>query len=125
MLLDLAALPFDTQALDHYPDQETTFRPRGSGHNPPQTRDLAKGDITLSSLAIMDMEFHDGALFVSGVAFDHFLSTLRRIPYPFSETQSAATVEMYHISHDQFETRAPIRAMSIQEIDGRTQLVAA
>jgi len=125
MLLDLAVLPFEKQALDHYPDQETTFRPRGLGQNPPQVRDLAKGNVALSSLAIMDMEFHDGELFVAGVAFENFLSTLRRMPYPFTGTQSAANVEMYHISHDQFETRAPIRAMSIQEVDGKTQLVAA
>lgn len=124
-LLDLASLPFDKQALDHFPDQETKFRPRGLGKNPPQIRDLAKGNISLSSLAIMDMEFYDGELFVAGVAFDNFLSTLRRIPFPFDGEQSAANVEMYHISHDQFETRAPIRAMSIQEVDGKTQLVAA
>lgn len=124
-LVDLQSLPFDVQSLDHYPDQETTFRPRGLGENPPQTRDLAKGNITLSSLAIMDMEYHDGELFVSGVAFENFLSTLRRMPYPFTDEQSAANVEMYHISHDQFETRAPIRAMSIHEIDGKMQLVAA
>ena len=30
-LMDLAALPFEKQALDHFPDQETTFRPRGLG----------------------------------------------------------------------------------------------
>ncbi|WP_390911039.1 hypothetical protein [Pseudosulfitobacter sp. SM2401] len=124
-LLDLASLDFQKQGLNHYPDQETTFRPRGLGQNPPQARDLAKGDITLSSLAIMDMEYHDGELFVSGVAFDNFLSTLRRMSYPFDGAQSAANVEMYHISHDQFETRAPIRAMSIQDIDGKAQLVAA
>ncbi|CAN0604786.1 unnamed protein product, partial [Ectocarpus sp. 12 AP-2014] len=111
-LMDLGALPFEKQALDHYPDQETTFRPRGLGKSPPEVRDLAKGNVTLSSLAIMDMEYHDGELFVSGVAFDNFLSTLRRMSYPFDGAQSAANVEMYHISHDQFETRAPIRAMS-------------
>lgn len=124
-LIDLAALPFQKQALDHYPDQQTTFRPRGLGKGAPQVRDIAKGNIALSSLAIMDMEFHEGELFVAGVAFDNFLSTLRRMPFPFDGTQGAANVEMYHISHDQFETRAPIRAMSIQEIDGKTQLVAA
>lgn len=124
-LVDLASLTFQKQALSHYPDQETTFRPRGLGQMPPLARDIAKGDIALSSLAIMDMEYHDGELFVSGVAFDNFLSTLRRMPYPFTDEQSAANVEMYHISHDQFETRAPIRAMSIQEVDGKAQLVAA
>lgn len=124
-LTDMAALGFEKQALDHYPDQETKFRPRGLGKNPPQIRDVAKGEITLSSLAIMDMEYHNGELFVSGVAFENFLSTLRRMPYPFTDEQSAANVEMYHISHDQYETRAPIRAMSIHEIDGKPQLVAA
>ena len=123
--MDLAEVPFQKQALDHFPDQETTFRPRGLGQNPPLVRDLAKGNVKLSSLAIMDMEYHEGELFVSGVAFDNFLSTLRRMPYPFTGSQSAANVEMYHISHDQFETRAPIRAMSIHEIDGKPQIVAA
>ena len=124
-MLDLASVPFEVQALDHYPDQETTFRPRGLGQGEPLIRDIAKGEITLSSLAIMDMEYHEGELFVAGVAFDNFLSTLRRMSYPFDGSQSAANVEMYHISHDQFETRAPIRAMSIQKVDGKTQLVAA
>lgn len=124
-VMDLAAMSVQKQALDHFPDQETTFRPRGLGQMPPLVRDVAKGEIKLSSLAIMDMAYHEGELFVSGVAFDNFLSTLRRIPYPFTGTQSAANVEMYHISHDQYETRAPIRAMSIQEIDGKAQLVAA
>ena len=124
-LVDLSATDFKKQSLDHYPDQETTFRPRGLGQMPPLVRDIAKGEIKLSSLAIMDMKFHNGELFVSGVAFDNFLSTLRRIPVPFDGKQSAANVEMYHISHDQFETRAPIRAMSIHEIDGKETLVAA
>ena len=124
-MLDLASVPFEVQALDHYPDEETTFRPRGLGQGEPLIRDIAKGEITLSSLAIMDMEYHEGELFVAGVAFDNFLSTLRRMSYPFDGSQSAANVEMYHISHDQFETRAPIRAMSIQKVDGKTQLVAA
>lgn len=124
-MLDLSSVSFDRQALDHFPDQETTFRPRGLGKGAPLVRDLAKGNIALSSLAIMDMEFHDGELFVAGVAFENFLSTLRRMSFPFDGAQSAANVEMYHISHDQFETRAPIRAMSIQDVDGKPQLVAA
>lgn len=124
-LVDLSKLSFDKQSLNNFPDKETTFRPRGLGKNPPQVRDIAKGDIKLNSLAIMDMEFYEGELFVSGVAFENFLSTLRRIPYPFTKDQTLASVEMYHISHDQYETRAPIRAMSIQQVDGKAHLVAA
>ncbi len=124
-LLDLASHSFTKQELTHYPDHETTFRPRGVMGAPPAPRDLAKGDVPLSSLAIMDMVYHEGELFVSGVAYDDFLSGLRRLSYPFDGTQTAASVEMYHIVHDQYETRAPIRAMSIQEIDGQDQLIAA
>lgn len=124
-LTDLGALDYQKQSLNNYPDQETTFRPRGVGKNPPLPRDLAKGNIKLSSLAIMDMEFYEGELYVSGVAYENFLSSLRRIPYPFNGNQSAASVEIYHLSHDQYETRAPIRAMSIQQIDGKAQIVAA
>ena len=124
-LLNLASISSTKQMLTNFPDHETNFLPRGMMGQPPSARDLAKGDIPLSSLAIMDMEYHNGELFVSGVAYENFLSTLRRLPYPFDGSQSAASVEMYHIAHDQFETRAPIRAMSVQMIDGQEQLVAS
>ena len=55
-LLDLTDTSVTMQPLTHFPDQETTFRPRGLGNQPASARDLAKGDIPLSSLAIMDIE---------------------------------------------------------------------
>ncbi|MEL6241744.1 MAG: hypothetical protein AAFR19_10605 [Pseudomonadota bacterium] len=124
-LVDLSALSFQKQELMEFPEGETTFKPRGSGNSVPLPRDLAKGEIALRTLAIMDMEFYEGELFVAGVAHDNFLSSLRRIQYPFDGAQGITNVEMYHITHDQYESRAPIRAMSVQEIDGKPQLVAA
>lgn len=125
-LVDLASFEFHRQDLMAFPEGETTFRPRGMGQGMPlMPRDIAKGDIPLRTLAIMDIEFYEGELFVAGVAHDNFLSTLRRMPYPFDGSQGIANVEMYHITHDQYESRAPIRAMSVQEIDGIPQLVAA
>lgn len=124
-LLDIDALPFQRQELTAYPEGESTFGVRGMGPYPPLPRDIAKGNIPLNTLAIMDIEYYEGELFVSGVAHDNFLSSLRRISYPFDGTQGIANVEMYHITHDQYESRAPIRAMSVQEIDGKPQLVAA
>jgi len=85
----------------------------------------AKWAVGVRALAIMDLEDYDGELFIAGVAYDNFQSSLRRISYPFDGTQSVATVEMYHIAHDNYESRAPIRAMSVQEVDGKPQLVAA
>lgn len=34
-------------------------------------------------------------------------------------------MEMYHTTHDQIETRAPIRAMAIADLDGKPSLIAA
>ena len=124
-LVDLAALEFQKQVLNEFPDGDVTFNGRSGGMGPAMPRDTAKTALPIQSLAIMDMEFYEGELFVSGVATENFLSTLRRMPYPFDGAQSIANVEMYHIAHDQYESRAPIRAMSIQEIDGKAQLVAA
>jgi hypothetical protein len=124
-LLDMSALSFQKQVLTEFPDSHTAFAVRGSGGGPPLPRDVAKGAIAIRSLAIMDMEYYDGELFVAGVAYDDFRSTLRRISYPFDGTQGVTAVEMYHITHDRYESRAPIRAMSVQEVDGRPQLVAA
>jgi hypothetical protein len=124
-LVDLGSFKFQKQELMEFPEGETTFRPRGVGPGAPLPRDLAKGDIPLRTLAIMDMEYYEGELFVAGVAHDNFLSSLRRMSYPFDGTQGIANVEMYHVTHDQYESRAPIRAMSVQKIDGKPQLVAA
>lgn len=59
-LVDLASLAVTKQALNEFPDQDTTFRVRGLIGAPASPRDISKGDIKLSSLAIMDMVFHDG-----------------------------------------------------------------
>lgn len=124
-LVDLASLSFQKQALTEFPQGDTTFQVRGAGPMPPLPRDAAKGAVAIRSLAIMDLEYHAGELFVAGVAYDNFRSSLRRISYPFDGTQSVAAVEMYHIAHDQYESRAPIRAMSVQQVNGKPQLVAA
>ncbi len=125
-LVDLTSLEFQKQELNEFPNGEITFNGRSGGPmTPAMPRDTAKTAVPLSTLAIMDMEYYEGELFVAGVATENFMSTLRRMPYPFDGGQSIANVEMYHIAHDQYESRAPIRAMSIQEIDGKAQLVAA
>ena len=125
-LVDLASLTFQKQVLTEFPEGETKFGVRGMGPGMgPLPRDIAKSQIALRTLAIMDMEFYQGELFVAGVAHDNFLSSLRRMSYPFDGSQSITNVDMYHVTHDQWESRAPIRAMSVQEIDGKPQLVAA
>ncbi len=82
-------------------------------------------DIPAPTLTVTDLDYVDGELFVSGLSTGEFASTLRRIPFPFGESGSATGIEIYHAAHGQTETRAPIRAMSVVDLDGAATVVAA
>jgi hypothetical protein len=45
--------------------------------------------------------------------------------YPFDGSVSATSIEMFHTVHNQTETRAPIRAMSVVDLNGTQTVVAA
>ncbi len=77
------------------------------------------------SFTVTDMQWHQGKLYVAGLSNQAFSSTLRMIPYPFRGGSNMVTVEMYHTSHNQIETRAPIRAMTFAQLDGQDYLIAA
>jgi hypothetical protein len=82
-------------------------------------------DLPAQSLTVTGMTFHNHKLYVAGLSNRTFASTLRFYDYPFTGKASAATVEVYHAVHDQVETRAPIRAMTIAMLDGVPTMVAA
>ena len=82
--------------------------------------------VPASSLNITDMKFHKGKLYVSGLTNGEFASTLYTIPFPFTGKQSkVGGIEMYHAVHTQKETRAPIRSMIFEKINGRDTLLAS
>ena len=109
VVLDLARLDGTSLALTDAPEDGVTFW----------------RDIPAATLTVTDLAYTDGELFVAGISTGEFASTLRRIPFPFNATFQTASVEMYHTAHNQNETRAPIRAMSIARIDGRPTVIAA
>ena len=123
--IELSTSKITSQTLSNMPDMDKKFRPRGAMMSPPSAKDIAKAQRPQRMFAIMDMQYHKGELFVSGVSNEEFSSVLRRMPYPFNGKESISNVEMYHISHDQYESRAPIRSMQIKNIDGIDQIVAA
>jgi len=83
-------------------------------------------DFSASTLNITDIEYHDGYVYVAGLTNGEFASTLRKIKYPFNGEQTkVGSIEMYHAVHVQKETRAPIRTMTFEEIDGKSTLIAA
>ena len=82
-------------------------------------------DIPAPSLTITDLDIANRELLVSGVSTGEFASTLRRVPYPFADASTSTSIEIYHAAHNQNETRAPIRAMAVVDIDGTATAVAA
>ncbi|MEO0384176.1 MAG: hypothetical protein AAF234_11560 [Pseudomonadota bacterium] len=108
-VLDLGALPSTQFMLDDTADAGVTFW----------------RDIPASTLSVTDLDYSNGELFVSGVSTGEFASTLRRVPYPFADAPTSTSIEIYHAAHNQNETRAPIRAMAIVDIDGTATAVAA
>ncbi|MDX8355227.1 hypothetical protein [Cognatiyoonia sp. IB215182] len=107
--LDLSAIPSTSTELATGPDDGVTFW----------------RDIPSASLTVTDLDYTDGTLFVSGLSTGEFASTLNQIPYPFGEAAQSTSVEIYHAVHDQMETRAPIRAMEIVDLDGVQTVIAA
>lgn len=107
--LDLATLPATSTSLGSAPDDGVTFW----------------RDIPAAALTVTDMDYSDGTVFVSGLSTGEFASTLNQIAYPFDGATQSSSVEIYHAVHDQMETRAPIRAMEIVDLDGVQTVVAA
>lgn len=75
-------------------------------------------------LAITDIEYVNGELLVAGLSNEEFSSRLRRIPYPFNGHISTASIEIWHTTHGQFETRAPIIRMMVHPVNGQPYLFA-
>lgn len=83
-------------------------------------------EIPASALSITDIDYHDGFIYVAGLTNGEFASTIRKIAYPFNGNQTVVKgIEIYHAVHTQNETRAPIRTMLFDEIDGKSTLLAS
>jgi len=122
--IDLSTLEITAQAIDNLPDSNRRVALRGTG-SAPTKKEIAKSKRSLRMLSIVSMEYHNGELFVAGINNEEFCSVLRRMPFPFTGNESVSNIEMYHIVHDQFETRAPIRSMVVKNSDGKEQMIAA
>ena len=75
--------------------------------------------------SISDLGYSDGKLFVSGLSNQEFSSTFRSIPFPFTETQDQASLEIFHAAHGRYETTSPIKTFTTAEINGQEYLIAS
>ena len=107
--VDLGNIPFSSATIERLPDAGVLF-----GNN-----------IPARSLSITDIDYHNDALFVSGLSAAERSSEIRRIPYPFDGTVSYTSTEIYHTSNGQTETGAPIRSQTIVESESGPLLLAA
>ncbi len=63
----------------------------------------------LRTVTVTDLDYVDGTLLVAGASNEEFSSTLRRIPFPFNGAAQSNSLEIFHVSHGQYETASPIR----------------
>jgi hypothetical protein len=78
----------------------------------------------MNSLAITDIDYYDGEIFVAGISNEEFSSKLRRIKFPFDGSRKTASIEIWHAVHAQYETRAPIITQTIVELNNKPNLIA-
>lgn len=76
------------------------------------------------TLTVTDLALVDGELIIAGLGNEEFASTLRRLPHPFGRSAVSTTVEMFHTSHDKYETAAPIESFVPITLAGTPSLVA-
>ena len=91
---------------------------------PVLTDDTLEFGQPLNSLAITDIDFYQGEIFVAGVSNEEFSSKLRRMSFPFTDAVSTSSIEIWHAVHGQYETRAPIITQAIVELNGAPTLIA-
>ncbi len=77
------------------------------------------------TFTVTDIAFTDGEVYVAGLSNEEFASNLRRIPFPFTGDHSATSLQIYHVSHGQNETHAPVMTFMPRSVGGETHIMAA
>ena len=95
--------------------------------NAPEDRESGegrrRGNQRLES--ITDLMFLDGRLYVAGLSNEEFASKLRSIAFPFQNEIADTSIEIFHGSHGQYETRSPVRTFAVYNIGDKPNLLAA
>lgn len=105
----LKNIPFSSIALNNVPAEDA--------------KDQRGRPLRVSSIS--DLGFADGKLMVSGLSNQEFSSTFRSIPFPFTNQQDQASLEIYHAAHGRYETYAPIKTFTTATLNGKKYLVAS
>jgi len=74
---------------------------------------------------ITQIAYVNGNVIVAGLSNEEFSSNLRVIPFPFRKVDEGASIEIYHGSHGDYETQAPVRTFFPWTIGKKPYIVAA
>ena len=75
---------------------------------------------------ITDIAYANGTVYIAGLSNEEFISTFRKVPFPFKSNQlSASTLEIYHGAHGKYETKAPIRAFMPYTLNNKPYILAS
>jgi len=77
------------------------------------------------TFTVTDLSYIDGQVYVAGLSNEEFASNLRRLPFPFNGEMEATSLEIYHVSHGQDETNAPVETFAAVTVGGKPSLLAA
>ena len=75
--------------------------------------------------AITHLAFVKGRVYIAGLSNEEFASNLRSIPFPFDAADKGASVEIFHGSHGQLETKSPVRTFVEYDVGNEPNLLAA
>ncbi len=94
-------------------------------NNAPEQDQLYGGRASALTYSITDLAFVDGEVFVAGLSNEEFASNVRRLPFPFTGAHRSTSLQIYHVSHGQNETHAPVMTFMAREIENQTHILAA
>jgi hypothetical protein len=113
-------------------DQKISTLPLGAiRHARVELPDAASRDTTMPwegvprSFTMTHLAAGNGELYVAGLSNEAFKSTLRRVPLPFGQAAVTTKVEIFHTSHDRYETASPIESVVGVTLNGRPSVLAS
>ena len=114
--VSLESVPFSQTLIENAPaeddDRMVNRLVQGDREGETKERDGVRYNVAsdrLRTVTVTDMAFVDGFLLVAGASNEEFSSTLRRIQFPFDGNAQTNSLEIFHVSHGQYETASPIR----------------
>ena len=93
--------------------------------------DAASRDTTMPwegvprSFTMTHLAVGSGELYIAGLSNEEFKSTLRRAPLPFGKGEVTTNVEIFHTSHNRFETASPIESLLPVTLNGKPAVLAS